>query len=86
MEEEETRRQGVPLGRRFHALYDNKWWKILWQVWKIQTWLKTYEKYDMKGIQYPQIDWILDLEETIKIGEIIGAWRGRQVSWELLKH
>ena len=24
MEDEETRRQGVPLGRRFHALYENK--------------------------------------------------------------
>ena len=29
MEEEETRRQGVPLGRRFYALYDNKLWKII---------------------------------------------------------
>ena len=24
MEEDETRRRGVPLGRRFYALYDNK--------------------------------------------------------------
>ena len=51
MEEEDTRRQGVPLGRRFHALYDNKWWKILWEVWKIQTWLHTFEKSYMTGIK-----------------------------------
>ena len=51
MEEEETRRQGVPLGRRLHSLYDNKWWKILWQVWQIQTWLLTYKKYEMLGLK-----------------------------------
>ena len=31
MEEEETRIQGVPLGRRLYALFDNKRWKIIWQ-------------------------------------------------------
>ena len=51
MEEEETKIEGAPLGRRFYALYDKKWWKILWQVWQIQTWLLKYEKYDMSWIQ-----------------------------------
>ena len=51
MEEEETRRQCVPLKIRFHALYDNKLWKILWKVWQIQTWLQTYVKDDMSGLK-----------------------------------
>ena len=43
--------QCVPLGKRFHALYDNKWWNILWQIWQVKTWLQTYYKYDMTGIK-----------------------------------
>ena len=49
MEEEETRIQGVPLARRFYALYDKKWWKILWQVWQIQIWLLRYDKWNFKA-------------------------------------
>ena len=38
----------MPLGRGLYALYDNKWWKIMW---KIQTWLQKYDKYDMIGLK-----------------------------------
>ena len=86
MEEEGTRRQGVPLGRRFHALYDNKWWNILWQVWQIHTWMQTYEKYDMTGLKIVTKRSNLGVYAAIRIGERIGAWRGRQVLWELLNH
>ena len=53
-----------------------------------------YDKYEkfrlewrpMIGIQIATKRVFFYLEETIQIGERIGAWRGRQVSWELLNH